>query len=167
MFLNTFGLKESTIRYWLEKNSLSAKKLSRNIREDLGIVDEEIESEMETENNVSIGHKKGNSRRAKKHKNEYLVNFFNKLPKVPPHYCRKFTRNLYLQTDITSISHLYNIYCVACTNDNKEPLSRKKFVGVYNDQNLSIFMPKKYQCNKCCEYKVNNVSEEEYQKHIE
>jgi len=65
MFLNTFELKKSTIRYWFEKNSLSTKKLPRNNREDLGIVDEKIESVMETENYVSIGHKKGNSRRAK------------------------------------------------------------------------------------------------------
>lgn len=166
MFLNTFGLKESTIRYWLQRESLSENILPRNVREDLGIVDEEIECVMETENDVSIGHKKGFSRRAKKYKNEYLKQFFNKLPKLPSHYCRKSTRKLYLQTDITSIAHLYNIYCDACKIDNEEPLSRKKFVNVYNDKNLSIFMPKKDQCDKCCEYKVNNVSEEEYQKHI-
>ncbi|KAL4154019.1 hypothetical protein QTP88_001852 [Uroleucon formosanum] len=65
MFLNTFGSKESTIRHWLEKGSLSENILPKNVREDLGIVDEEIECEMETENDVSIGHKKGNSRRAK------------------------------------------------------------------------------------------------------
>lgn len=71
-----------------------------------------------------------------------------------------------MQTNITSISHLNNIYCVACTNDNEEPQSRNEFVDVYNDQNLSMFVPKKDQCDKCCEYKVNNVSEEEYQKHM-
>lgn len=42
MFLNTFGLKESTIRYWLQKESLSENILPRNVREDLGIVDEEM-----------------------------------------------------------------------------------------------------------------------------
>ncbi|KAL4126140.1 hypothetical protein QTP88_010369 [Uroleucon formosanum] len=52
MFLNTFGLKESTIRYWLQKESLSENILPRNVREDLGIVDEETECEMETENDV-------------------------------------------------------------------------------------------------------------------
>lgn len=109
MFLNTFGLKESTIRYWLQKESLSENILPRNVREDLGIVDEETECEMETENDVTIGHKKGNSRRGKKYKNEYLEHIFNKLPKLPSHYCRKSTRKLYLQTDITSIAHLYNI----------------------------------------------------------
>ncbi|KAL4126132.1 hypothetical protein QTP88_010361 [Uroleucon formosanum] len=94
MFLNTFGLKESTIRYWLQKKSLSENILPRNFREDLGIVDEETECEMETENDVTIGHKKGNSRRAKKYKNEYLEHIFNKLPKLPSHYCRKSTRKL-------------------------------------------------------------------------
>lgn len=158
--------QKSNIRYWLEKGSLSENILPRNVREDLGIVDEEIECEMETENDVSIGHKKGNSRRAKKYKNEYLEHFFNRLPKLPSHYCRKSTRKLYLQTDITSIADLYNIYCEVSKIDNEEPLSRKKFVNVCNDKNFSIFMPKKDQCYKCCEYKVNNVSEEEYQKHI-
>ncbi|KAE9528685.1 hypothetical protein AGLY_012260 [Aphis glycines] len=121
-----------------EKISLSAKKFPSNIREDLRIVDEEIESEMKTENYVSIGHKKENLKRAK-HKNKYLVIFFNKLPEFPSHYSRKSTRKLYLQKDITSISHLNNVYCVACTNDNEEPLSRKKFVDLYNDQSLNIY----------------------------
>lgn len=34
------------------------------------------------------------------------------------------------------------------------------------EKNLSIFSPKKDQCDVCCEYKVNNLPEEEYQNHI-
>lgn len=117
MFLSTFGLKESTVRYWLENKILPGSKLPKHIRDDLDIIDDvELETEVDSvfENNNSTGHKKGNSRRARKHKNEYLINFFNKLPKLPSHYCRQSTRKLYLQTEINSVSHLYNIYCNTC-----------------------------------------------------
>lgn len=33
-------------------------------------------------------------------------------------------------------------------------------------KNLSTFSPKKDQCEICCQYKVNNLSEEKYQIHI-
>lgn len=171
MFLSTFGLKESTVRYWLENKILPGSKLPKHIREDLGVIDDDdiIENELMDsvpENNESFGHKKGNSRRARKHKNDYLVNFLNQLPKLPSHYCRQSTRKLFLQTEINSVSQLYNIYCNMCKNDDEEPLVRKKFVDVFNEKNLSIFSPKKDQCDLCCQYKVNNLPEEEYQNHI-
>lgn len=107
MFLSTFGLKESTVKYWLENKMLLGSKLSQQVREDLRIIDnEEFEYEIDSvsENNESFGHKKGNSRIARKHKNEYLVNFFNSLPKLPSHYCRHSFKKLFLQTEINSIS---------------------------------------------------------------
>jgi len=135
----------------------------------LGIIDNgEFENEIDSisESNKSLGHKKGNSRIARKHKNEYLFNFFNSLPKLPSHYCRQSTRKLFLQTEINSISHLYNIYCDNCKTDDEQPVVTKKFVDVFKENNLSIFSPKKDQCDVCCQYSVNNLSEEKYQIHI-
>jgi len=42
MFLSTFGLKDSTVRNWLEnKNTLQGSKLPKKVRKDLGIIDNE------------------------------------------------------------------------------------------------------------------------------
>lgn len=161
MFLSTFGIKEPTLRYWLENKTQYGSKLPENTQE-LEIEDEDSELLV----NYRNGHIKGNSRRAIKHKNIYLNTFFNKLPKLPSHYCRKSSKKLYLQTEINSISQLYKIYCDNCMTDKEEPLCRKSFDNNFSLKNLSIFSPKKDQCDKCCQYNTKNLPEEEYQRHL-
>jgi len=148
MFLSTLGLKECTLRYWLETKTPFGNNLSESfIKESERDTEEEnnIECQLEGEKLFRYGHKTGNSIRAKVHKTDYLNNFFNKLPKLPSHYCRQSSRKLYLQTDIISITQLYNIYCVACNEDSEEPLSRRSFDKSFYSKNLS---------------------QEDYQKHI-
>ncbi|KAL5237055.1 hypothetical protein ACI65C_004465 [Semiaphis heraclei] len=158
MFLSTLGIKENTLRYWLEyKNQYGSQAPRYYVREEVGIEDEEIYSLV----NETNKHITGNSRRAIKHKNNYLNTFFDKLPKLPSHYCRKSSRKLYLQTEIKSITQLYNIYFSECKTDNEKPLCRKAFDNIFFQKNLSIFSPKKDQCDKCCQYNLKNLPEEE------
>lgn len=37
---------------------------------------------------------------------------------------------------------------------------------VLKEKNIGIYQPKKDQCNKCYEYKVKNISDEEYKIHV-
>lgn len=71
-----------------------------------------------------------------KHKKIYLNNFFNRLPKLPLHYYRKSSSKLYLQTEINSITQLYNMYCDECKTDKEEPLCRKSFDNIFNEKNI-------------------------------
>ncbi|KAF0715572.1 Uncharacterized protein FWK35_00022354, partial [Aphis craccivora] len=169
MFLSTLGLKESTLRYWLETKTPFGNNLSESFTKEKECDPEEennIECQLEGEQLFRDGHKTGNSIRAKVHKTEYLNNFFDKFPNLPSHYCRQSSRKLYLQTDIISITQLYNIYNVACKENNEKPLSRRSFDKSFYSKNLSIFSPKKDQCDTCCQFKVNNLSQADYQKHI-
>lgn len=116
MYLNTLGLKFDTVRYWLEKH---AHQSSAPIRRESGD-DPQLEDELEADVILS-GHLKGNSRRARKHKQEVLQRFFASLPRLPSHYCRKSSTKSYLQTDIRSKCQLYELYKLYCTESNEEP----------------------------------------------
>lgn len=62
----------------------------------------------------------------------WLITSIAFLNQVPSYYCRQLTRKLFLQTEINSISQLYNIYCDTCKTNDEETLVRKKFVYVFN-----------------------------------
>lgn len=61
-----------TVNNEIDKKAYITVNNRKKVREDLGIIDdEEFENEIDpiAENNESFGHKKGNSRRVRKHKN--------------------------------------------------------------------------------------------------
>lgn len=141
-FLNTLGLKESTIRCWVD-------------RSEHGIAET---TPRPNDNN--------DERVIKKEDMTFLKQFFASLPKMPSHYCRASTSKQYLEPIVENKNCLFRLYIQECEKESKSPLSRWTMCRVFDELNLSLFSPKKDQCDTCCSYKVGNIAEEEYRSHI-
>lgn len=96
----------------------------------------------------------------------YLDTFIEKLPKVEAHYCRKDSDKNYIQQTFKSKSELYVVYKEECIKAGKNPLSNCKFFRIFEEKKLSLYTPKKDQCDTCCQYAVKQLSEEKCQTHI-
>ncbi|CAG4952236.1 unnamed protein product [Parnassius apollo] len=136
-FLETLGIKEWTVRYWLGEKTT-------------------IDNESEPSAVVATETKKESARK-------YLM----ALPKLPSHYCRQSTSKLYLEPIIQTKSQLYRLYVDYSVSRNEPVASRKVFEGVLYEENISLFQPKKDACDQCCAHKASNMSDEQYIKHIE
>lgn len=142
MFLNTLGLNERTVIDW--KNETS---------------DEQKNENEETDNEINLIEVDAKSRR------EILKEFFNTLPKVESHYCRARSSKLYLEPNWNSKSALFTFYKNWCKDQNYVPVSIALFFHVFEDMNLSLFKPKKDECDTCVGYRNKNISEENYALH--
>lgn len=140
-FLSTLGIKEWTVRYWIGD--------ARRQR-----------SENEPSTNTAPQQSTDDKRSSVK---SYLVS----LPKLPSHYCRQSSTKQYLEPIIQSKAQLYKLYVEFATSKSKPVASRKLFCDIIEEENLSLFQPKKDACDYCCSYKAGNVSEENYQHHVE
>ncbi|KAH9635147.1 hypothetical protein HF086_009487 [Spodoptera exigua] len=128
-FLNTLGLKESTIRCWVD-------------RSEHGIAET---TPRPNDNN--------DERVIKKEDMTFLKQFFASLPKMPSHYCRASTSKQYLEPIVENKNCLFRLYIQECEKESKSPLSRWTMCRVFDELNLSLFSPKKDQCDTCCSYK--------------
>lgn len=93
-------------------------------------------------------------------------NFLDSLSKLPSHYCRATTSKMYLEPLFTSYAELYRVYKEKCADDAQDTICMKLFKRLFDDMNLSLYQPKKDQCDICCSYESNNISDEEYNEHI-
>ncbi|BES90489.1 Hypothetical protein NTJ_03297 [Nesidiocoris tenuis] len=143
MFQSTLGLKWSTIRGWIK------------IRGEVN--DEEVD---EVSPLLNVSRKNNENRR------NHLLNFLKIHPKLPSHYCRADTNHLYLQ-DVTSYKQLHDRYKQYCVESDVRPLNRCTFRKEMVKQRLSIFQPRKDQCDTCTSYSYKNISEEHYKAHLE
>ncbi|CAG9764937.1 unnamed protein product [Ceutorhynchus assimilis] len=142
MFIKTLGLGYKTIQDWVSKGTFG----------------------MGSESSRNTNYNRD------KYANQYknLNTFFEQLPKLPAHYCRKDTSKLYLEQSFQTFTDLYKAYTDYCTEvDTGQPLNRKIFRKAFKEKNLSIFSPKKDQCNTCFSYKYNNIEESKWKTHIE
>lgn len=99
--------------------------------------------------------------------NKKRINFFNALPKLESHYCRKSSSKLYLEPNWTSKSGLYHCYKENwCKERNTLPLPYPLFSNMFDDLNLSLFTPKKDQCDICMSYTTNNLDEVTCKNHL-
>nr|CAI5849638.1 unnamed protein product [Callosobruchus analis] len=98
---------------------------------------------------------------------EYLNKFFDDLPKMPSHYCRRDSKKLYLEYNFESKANLYRVYKEKCLTGQVAPLSTTFFSETFENLGLAIFTPKKDQCNLCVSFKAGNVDAAEYNRHIE
>lgn len=95
----------------------------------------------------------------------FLRNFFEKLPKMPSHYCRKNTKKCYLEENFQSKADFYNDYKTNAKDKSQKPLSYFVFSEMFENLNLTIFRPKKDQCDTCISFKLKHISDEEYKAH--
>ncbi|KAL4705163.1 hypothetical protein ACJJTC_007909 [Scirpophaga incertulas] len=99
---------------------------------------------------------------------ESLIGFLNSIPKMESHYCRKTTAKLYLLPEWTSKRALYEFYIKDwCATRNIKPLSIAKFSNTLEIENISLFKPKKDECEKCLSHKIGNIPDTEHKEHIE
>jgi len=91
--------------------------------------------------------------------------FLLTLPKLESHYCCSSTSKLYLEPIWPSLISVYKEYLKFCEKINKNALSRKSFSDEFNKMNLSLFQPKKDQCDICSMHKLGNYSDLDFNIH--
>lgn len=156
MFCNTLGMSSRTISLWIQKGSNTPEKFPSNQTDPNVNKQNEENPEAEQPKELKSLEKKTSIR-----------DFFQCLPKLESHYCRKSTSKLYLEPRWRNKSELYSVYKDSWCKENKiEPASLTLFKYVFEEMNLSLFSPKKDQCDVCVGYETKNISEEIYQQHV-
>lgn len=92
-------------------------------------------------------------------------NFFDKLAKMESHFCRKYTSKIYLEPSWRSVGELFLEYEQDCAKNSIPSCKITLFRKIFKEMNLSLFLPKKDQCDVCTAFNAGNVSVEEYQQH--
>ncbi|KAK9870199.1 uncharacterized protein LOC115884776 isoform X2 [Sitophilus oryzae] len=141
MFLATLGIKDWFIRYWLTKTDCA----------------------MPPDVSSSTSNRR-NPEKIEDHK--HVEKFLGDLPKMPSHYCRAKTSREYLEPIFSNMTQLYHAYKDNCELEGRECLGRKLFDKLFLKLNLSLFHPKKDQCDVCCSHKTGNITDEEYAQHV-
>lgn len=100
------------------------------------------------------------------HELKTMEDFLDELPKMPSHYCRKRTDQLYIQPDISSKRQLFELYTDYARSRNIKPLSIATFSNTLTIKKISIFKPKKDLCETCNGYKLGHISKNAYEEHI-
>lgn len=112
-----------------------------------------------------------NTRKTDSDKSKKILvrSFFESLPKLESHYCRRDSSKLYLEPKWQSKAELYRLYESFCNSQDKGNLKASIFLfyEIFEECNLSLFQPKKDQCDICCAFNVGNLSEQAYKAHNE
>ena len=74
---------------------------------------------------------------------------------------------MYLETNWQSKAELHREYKKFCSDKGLKPAAYKQFCEVFYESNLSLFSPKKDQCDLCCSYEADNLPESEYSLHVD
>lgn len=148
MFLGTLGLKEDMVHDWV-----------CNIEHGLNIssAEEQRSMKIRSDNDMKIK------------KRRYLTEWFNSLPKLSSHYCRKDSQKLYLEQCFRSKVELYRTYQNYCKENDKNNciVSFPIFDEIFTEMNLSLYSPKKDRCDVCCAFETNNISAADYKNHLD
>jgi len=142
MFLSTLSLGEWSVRNWVEGSR----------------------SGMHSE--VAVGC----AARPKKPESDgrrFIGEFFSSVPKMESHYCHANTSKLYLEPLWNSHAAVYKEYVVQCRKKGVAVMSCKTFSEVFSSMNLSLFSPRKDQCDICSMHSVGNISDTEYYEHTQ
>lgn len=142
MFLQTTGLK----KWWIQE---TLKKMASTTDSD----------DVQTRQN--------NCRSTVSDGVTFIREFLDRLPRMPSHYCRKDTTKSYLEPSFQSFADLYREYVSTCQAESKIKMSKNVFVSELKLQKISIFQPRKDQCDTCVEFSQGNISDEKYNHHRE
>lgn len=154
-FCSTLSLKEWQVHAWAKKKFLL---LNDNMDENLENLnsDEEVVDDMsEDEITEQISERR-----------QFLLNWFELPPKLLSHYCRRESNKLYLEGNWQSKVQLYEVYKSYATEKNEPFVSRTYFCNLFEELDLSLYLPKKDQCDTCVGHKVGNVEQEADERHI-
>lgn len=146
MYLNTLNIGEWSVHNWTKNED----------RDEAELIPEKTRRNSSVKAFEDIGR-------------NHAKEFFNNLPKLESHYCRKTTSKLYLEQIWQSKEQLYREYVKQLSDKgiNEFKVSQKIFFQEFDAMNLSLFSPKKDQCDVCCAFKVGNIAEDVYKAHRE
>lgn len=144
MYLNTLALVDMTVNDWVKKG-----------KPNCGM--HETDAGKKTPNRISNKNKEAR---------EKAKTYLQTLQKLPSHYCRSSTSKQYLEPIFTTQADVYRAYELYCKEKGDAAVCRQVFMEEFHKLNLSVFHPRKDQCDKCCEYKTGNLTEEVYQNHL-
>lgn len=130
MFLHTLGINEWSAINW-------AKTCSKEVEND---------PDASSENTFNIPSKKRNINLTAR---AGVKDFLNSLPKVESHYCRQSSSKVYLESLWISKCNVFREYQKYSTEKNIQQVKFKVFDDVMNEMNISLFKPKKDQCDLC------------------
>ena len=139
MFLHTFDISQWCVQSWTAK-SQDTGRMHRQTRE--------------ATRTFGVSKQRKNTQ-----------SFLSQLPKLPSHYCRQNTNKEYLEEEIGGMTKLYDMFKSFCEERGYGLPSKSVLRSEFKQANLGFFQPRKDQCDKCCSFKVGNVSEAEYQAH--
>ncbi|KAK0138536.1 hypothetical protein N1851_024948 [Merluccius polli] len=88
---------------------------------------------------------------------DFLKSFLLKLPKV---LLFQDVPGAFIQ-----VNHLHSQYKQTCAANGIQPLSRQVFSNTFKELNLSLFHPKKDQCDTCCAFKAGNIEAAVWEEH--
>lgn len=142
MFLQTLCLNEWSVRNWITKSSAGT-----------GI---HISPEIKRKKN-EVGRLSGGK--------EEMMNFFNKLPTLPSHYCRSSSNKVYLESLFESKTALYNAYESELAQTKKKVICKTDFFQEFDRRNLALYSPKKDCCDLCEGFKYGHISQADYDTH--
>ena len=97
--------------------------------------------------NLAQAIQKGNNERK-----ESAREFLQALPTMPSHYCRSSSNKNYLEPLFASKSEVYCEYKTQCTENGKAPYHKTGFTKLFHELNLSLYQPKKDQCDTSVMY---------------
>lgn len=98
----------------------------------------------------------------------FLKEWLSGLPTVPSHYCRQvpsYQEKKFLEPG-TVLSDLHKEYQKAAGENGARAVSETYFRNVFSEQNYSVFIPKKDQCDVCVSAKVGNTDEDTLTTHL-
>ncbi|CAH1371681.1 unnamed protein product [Tenebrio molitor] len=111
MYLRTTGLKEWSVRNWATQSKMGV-----------------------TTNQAKRVQNRPSRTNVHKEDREFMVNFLDKLPKLPSHYCRKATNNLYLEETFKTVSDVYNLYKNQCEESSFKNMSLTSFMKAIDEK---------------------------------
>lgn len=141
MFLSTFGLGEWQVKNWVDKSEHGMNGHRREEKENkAGVLSDRVP-------------------------NQFMKTFLENLNKLPSHYCRKDTQKMYLEQSFQYISDLYKVYVDNCKNANQEAMCSNSLTKALKKMNISLYQPKKDQCDICSQYEEQNLDQDEWERH--
>ncbi|KAL4714224.1 hypothetical protein ACJJTC_009576 [Scirpophaga incertulas] len=140
-FLATLDIKKDSFTDWIMANKLTKKTV-------VVISDNTNESTRKTL------------------KSDSVLKWLDVIPKVPSHYCRSSSSRIYVDDSLQSLTKMHAVYSEWCQENQFPAVQRKKFCEILEIQKISIFKPRKDQCDTCVSYKEGNLDEATYQTHI-
>jgi len=137
MYLNTLCLKEWMVLNWVKKSEHGIPKQKQLISIEEPDTNNESPTQYRSVQSIS-------RRLSYANKLDYLKNWFDSLPKLPSHYCRKRTERIYFEGPFKDVQAIYNLYTEKCISDKLAPFSKAFLTNsyvIYREKNQSIFTP--------------------------